>query len=40
MTDEERIKKLESAESAEDLRKALADLTDEDRRWLAEGGFV
>jgi len=39
-SDKERIEQLENAESLEDIRKALEGLTDEDREWLAMGGFV
>jgi len=40
MTDEERIKLLDNAQGLEDIRVAMAELSDEDRIWLAEGGIV
>jgi hypothetical protein len=39
-SDRARIKLLEKAEGLEDIRKAMAGLTDEDRIWLAKGGIV
>jgi len=40
LTDEQRIKLLENAQGLQDIRAAMAELTEEDRIWLAEGGIV